>query len=73
MLFDLLVGDPSDNYAGVPGIGPKTAVALLDRFETLDGVYANLEEIKGAARKRNRGPDPRAAGDRAGGIKNDRN
>lgn len=50
--YKALVGDPSDNYAGVPGIGPKTAVALLDRFETLDGVYANLEEIKGAARKK---------------------
>lgn len=50
--YKALVGDPSDNYCGVPGIGPKTAVALLERFETLDGVYANLEEIKGAARKK---------------------
>lgn len=48
--YKALVGDPSDNYCGVPGIGPKTAVSLLERFETLDGVYANLDEIKGAAR-----------------------
>lgn len=41
-----LVGDPSDNYPGVLGIGPKTAVNLLAEFGSLDGVYDNLAKIK---------------------------
>lgn len=41
-----LVGDPSDNYPGVPGIGPKTATELLQRFGSLEGVYQHLGEIK---------------------------
>lgn len=42
--FKGLTGDPSDNYPGVPGIGPKTAVLLLKRFGTLEKLYKNLEE-----------------------------
>jgi DNA polymerase I len=38
-----LVGDQADNVPGVKGIGPKTAVKLLQKFKTLDGVYENLE------------------------------
>ena len=45
-----LKGDASDNIPGVPGIGEKTAIALLQEFETLDGVYENLEKIKPAWR-----------------------
>lgn len=45
-----LMGDKSDNIPGVPGIGEKTAYELLARFETLDGVYENLEELKGAVK-----------------------
>jgi len=41
-----LVGDPSDNYPGVLGIGPKTAINLLNDYKTLDGVYNNLDNIK---------------------------
>ena len=41
-----LVGDTSDNVPGVRGIGAKTAAALLGQFGTLDGVYANLDQIK---------------------------
>jgi DNA polymerase-1 len=40
-----LVGDPSDLIPGVPGIGPKTAAALLARHETLDVLYAHLSEV----------------------------
>ncbi len=39
-----LMGDSSDNIPGVPGIGEKSALDLLHRFGTLDGVYANLSD-----------------------------
>ena len=42
-----LMGDSSDNIPGVPGIGPKTAAKLLQRFGTMQGVYDNLSELKG--------------------------
>jgi len=42
-----LRGDPSDNIAGVPGVGDKTAAKLLQDFGDLDGIYANLDQIKG--------------------------
>lgn len=45
-----LMGDSSDNIPGVPGIGEKTAVKLLREYETLDGVYENIENIKGAVK-----------------------
>jgi DNA polymerase-1 len=40
-----LVGDTSDLIPGVPGIGPKTAAALLARHATLDVLYAHLSEV----------------------------
>lgn len=40
-----LVGDPSDNYPGVLGIGPKTAVKLLREYKTFEEVYKNLDKI----------------------------
>ena len=45
-LIDLkaLMGDSSDNIPGVKGIGEKTAMDLLHRFGSLDGVYANLAD-----------------------------
>lgn len=45
-----LKGDSSDNLPGVPGIGEKTAVKLLQEYETLDGVYEHLDEQRGALR-----------------------
>ena len=36
-----LAGDSTDNVPGVPGVGPKTAVKLLDSYGSLDGVYEN--------------------------------
>ena len=50
--YKALAGDPSDNYKGVPGIGPKTAVRLLSKYKDVDGVYKNLVKIdKSVARK----------------------
>src|SRR6266436_5702472 len=41
-----LKGDSSDNIPGVPGVGEKTAIELLQQYDTLDGVYDNLSLIK---------------------------
>lgn len=45
-----LTGDASDNLPGVKGIGPKTAAQLLQRFDSLAGVYDHLDEISGTVR-----------------------
>lgn len=50
--YKALCGDSSDNLPGVKGIGPKTAVKLLTDYGSLDEIYAHLEEIKGATRKK---------------------
>jgi DNA polymerase-1 len=50
--YKALVGDPSDNYKGVPGIGPKTAVSLLEQFDDLEGVYKNLKKIPANVRNK---------------------
>ena len=42
-----LMGDPSDNIPGVPGVGDKTAVKLLAEYGTLENVLASAEGIKG--------------------------
>ena len=42
-----LMGDSSDNIPGVPGVGEKTALKLLETYGDLNGVYANADEIKG--------------------------
>lgn len=43
--FLALAGDSVDNIKGVPGVGRKTAIALLEYFGSLDNVYANLESV----------------------------
>ncbi|MGB4966225.1 MAG: 5'-3' exonuclease H3TH domain-containing protein, partial [Microgenomates group bacterium] len=40
-----LMGDPSDNYKGVTGIGPKTAATLLTQFNTVENIYEHLDEV----------------------------
>ena len=40
-----LTGDAVDNSPGVPGIGPKTAAALMTRYATLDALYEDLERV----------------------------
>jgi DNA polymerase-1 len=40
-----LVGDTSDNIAGVPGVGAKTAAKLLAQFGSIDGILANLPSV----------------------------
>jgi len=47
-----MVGDSSDNVPGVRGIGPKGASKLLREYETLDGIYENIDKIKGANQKK---------------------
>lgn len=44
--FKSLVGDPSDNIKGADKVGPKTAAQLLNRFNSLDNVIANAEQIE---------------------------
>src|SRR5262249_10235494 len=41
-----LMGDPIDNVKGVPGIGEKTATALIKHFGSLDKLYTNLAEVE---------------------------
>ncbi len=41
-----LMGDSSDNYAGVSGIGPKTASTLINEYGTVDNIYKNIEKVK---------------------------
>ena len=47
-----LKGDASDNIPGVPGIGEKTAVKLLNDYGTLDGIYEHIDAIGGSIAKK---------------------
>lgn len=50
--YKALVGDPSDNYFGVFGVGPKTAENLLKKYNTFEGIYKNLNNIKDSLREK---------------------
>lgn len=41
-----LIGDSSDNYPGIPGVGPVTAEKLLKEYGTLDNIYQHLDDIE---------------------------
>ncbi len=44
--YKAIVGDKSDNIPGVAGVGEKTAVALLEKFSTLDSIYKNIDQVE---------------------------
>lgn len=46
-----LMGDSSDNVPGVPGIGPKTAQKLIKRFDSIENLLANIDQLKGKQRE----------------------
>ncbi len=46
-----LRGDAVDNIPGIPGVGPKTAIQLLEKFDTLEGVLENAHQLKGKQRE----------------------
>ncbi|MGM9850394.1 MAG: DNA polymerase I [Bacilli bacterium] len=47
-----LMGDSSDNIKGVKGIGEKGALKLLHEYKTLDGIYENIDNIKGVTKEK---------------------
>lgn len=47
-----LMGDSSDNIPGVSGVGPKTALTLLQKYGTLDGVYEHIDEQASGLQKK---------------------
>ncbi|EUJ32977.1 5'-3' exonuclease [Listeria floridensis FSL S10-1187] len=47
-----LMGDPSDGYPGVRGIGEKTALKLIQEFDSIEGIMTHLEELKPGQQKK---------------------
>ena len=47
-----LMGDPSDHIPGVKGIGEKTAINLLSKYETLDNLYKNIDNVTGKTKEK---------------------
>lgn len=50
--YKALVGDSSDNYPGVTGIGPKTARDLIVRYKTVENIYKNIGQIEGKTKEK---------------------
>lgn len=47
-----LMGDAADNIPGCPGVGQKTAIKLLQEFDSIEGLIANTDKLKGALKKK---------------------
>ena len=47
-----LMGDSADNIPGIKGVGEKTAMKLLNEYQTLDGLYQHVHELKGKLKER---------------------
>ncbi len=47
-----LAGDSSDNIKGVEGVGDKTAIKLLNTYDTCEGIYEHIDEIKGKLKEK---------------------
>ena len=47
-----LMGDASDNIPGCPGIGPKTAQKLIAEYGSIDGLYENIDKLKGKQKEK---------------------
>ena len=47
-----LMGDPSDHIPGVRGIGEKTAIRLLSKYENLDNLYEHIDEVSGKTKEK---------------------
>lgn len=50
--FKALAGDPSDNYKGIVGIGPKTASALINQFGSIENMYKRIDEVENPTLKK---------------------
>jgi DNA polymerase-1 len=50
--YKALVGDPSDNYPGVAGIGPKTAITLISKYKSMDNIYVHIKDISSNVRQK---------------------
>ena len=44
-----LMGDTSDNIPGIAGVGPKTAMGLMEQFGSIEGIYSHIDDIKSAS------------------------
>ncbi len=47
-----LMGDSADNIPGCPGVGPKSAQKLISEFESIDGIYKNIDKLKGKQKEK---------------------
>lgn len=47
-----LMGDTADNIPGIPGVGEKTALKLLHAYNTLEGLYENVDQLKGKQKEK---------------------
>jgi DNA polymerase-1 len=46
-----LVGDPSDNLPGIKGVGEKTAIKLLNEYQSIENIYQHIAELKGKTKE----------------------